>query len=1013
MSKALKQIVRKHELDSKFMESMAAKLGIELRYGQDTIITEYEERLLLSAAGIAEPQAADEKAEPEAIADLINLKFAEDLLPGTKPTYRPPGLHELLCHGDILNALDQHSADSISRRMTLVLRHLAAHGRTSVVKGTHALINKGWRRTPLGGHSGSHFYLWWAPKGAPPVESLGGADGSIYIRQIRHHDDHTRLEPGAPNDYLPLSTEYLTDGTTFPEPWTADQKEFCTNLDGVRILNGSPGSGKTTALWNAVDARASERVLYVTWSPQLVTEAREHFAVFAPEKSTVVGLPFAQLVELLLAKNDRHAEAAVESDFGSFQAAAAKLPPNCLGPWREHLRSLYAELRAYLVGAALPDEPQNLEDPQRPRLSNRKFVELRSGDLGDTVAQATLNIVCSLEKEDSLERFFPGLSRAFDATRYLLAGSVLPKELREVDRIVVDEVQDLTPLEALVPIVLARRLAEARDDRRAPFLLFAGDPAQTVRPTGFKWGAFKDLLKRRLGATARETELAANVRSPLRISELVNAAADLYSAVPKKDRPKGAVLTAETNESTNDQIYYCQAAPDNNISSLLESLADEQDLALICLEDEIPAYIPETARDAILSPEVVKGRDFQKICVLDASKYLRAIQAEPEYARGHQNVVPLWKRTAADRFRVALSRATEVLLFLDIEVERGATSEIEKFLKGTDYIPVESEEILPYLAEQETEERVQGCIKDALGALDSVPALAWRRARQAIRLLGDPRKPNAVLDESLRREAYLTCARVALSVYHNLKGRDLLRTGADAAEKGGRQDIANFYEAMLALPMDNKAEIEFSALGDVLEALAKVTPREIWLEVGISSRFTVWKENLAAGLPQLREKELIRVGERLGLYYEALQIPEPRSEARRTVIGLCDQLLEKHQYKTAMKLLEKQARPPDLQLARCYEGLGLFMEAADHFERAGDWSAAIRCHRALANLDGALRCLKHIDDHPDSDFLNWMNRLRTVLVEKPARSELTTAETKWLRSLFDHLIAAKASDKKP
>lgn len=76
-----------------------------------------------------------------------------------------------------------------SRRLNLALRHPSLIGTTSVVKFVHG-SGRGWRRTPLGGGGGSHFHLWWAPFGTPPVAHLGSLrPGDVVVRALRHHDE--------------------------------------------------------------------------------------------------------------------------------------------------------------------------------------------------------------------------------------------------------------------------------------------------------------------------------------------------------------------------------------------------------------------------------------------------------------------------------------------------------------------------------------------------------------------------------------------------------------------------------------------------------------------------------------------------------------------------------------------------------------------------------------------------------------------------------------------------------
>ena len=96
------------------------------------------------------------------------------------------------------------------------------------------------------------------------------------------------------------------------------------------------------------------------------------------------------------------------------------------------------------------------------------------------------------------------------------------------------------------------------------------------------------------------------------------------------------------------------------------------------------------------------------------------------------------RRTAIDHLRVTLSRATETLVFVDVapgDRERALSLE----LLG-DAAPYDPEDLVDHFAHAEAspEERVLARTNDARVLIDSAPGRAWQRARQAIRLLGDP-----------------------------------------------------------------------------------------------------------------------------------------------------------------------------------------------------------------------------------------------------------------------------------
>ena len=144
-----------------------------------------------------------------------------------------------------------------------------------------------------------------------------------------------------------------------------------------------------------------------------------------------------------------------------------------------------------------------------------------------------------------------------------------------------------------------------------------------MRPTDFEWGWLSDLLHARLG-TPSEYKLAANLRSPHRIAELVNRVWDLYSHIQKQERPSGTGY-AEIDDDATDQILYCTAAPGPELNELLISLSTREGLALITLEDTVPAFVPEAARRAVLTVSEAKGLDFHSVCVLDAGRHIDRI----------------------------------------------------------------------------------------------------------------------------------------------------------------------------------------------------------------------------------------------------------------------------------------------------------------------------------------------------------------------------------------------------
>ena len=75
--------------------------------------------------------------------------------------------HGLWVHPEVPDGLG--GMTPLRQRLGIVLQHLAAHGRTTVVKGCRDAVNRGWRRSPLGGSGGMQYYLWWTVQGSRPA----------------------------------------------------------------------------------------------------------------------------------------------------------------------------------------------------------------------------------------------------------------------------------------------------------------------------------------------------------------------------------------------------------------------------------------------------------------------------------------------------------------------------------------------------------------------------------------------------------------------------------------------------------------------------------------------------------------------------------------------------------------------------------------------------------------------------------------------------------------------------
>ena len=652
--------------------------------------------------------------------------------------------HRLWLHPEVSDHL--RAWTHLYRRLGLVLQHLAAHGRTTVVKGCKD-GNRGWLRSPLGGAHGMQYYLWWTPRGSRVAGTVALPPDSILVRAARHHDDHAPLKAGSFDDYLSLCAPDDLNDDIAGRPWTDAQLDFVEDERPVRLILGRPGSGKTTVLWKAVEARSGQRVLYLTWSSALTRHAQERFASFAPADIEVVARDFATFVgEIRQADLARQALAASRA---KFDAAIIRLGRDMAGPWKNRRDALHAELRAILFGRAMPGESGCTAERGVARLSEEAYRDLR-GDydgVGPKAAKALLKVARSLPA-DAVRAVFPELVAATRAIDRLREDDI-PEGFDDFDRIVVDEVQDLTLLETAVVVELCRAIA--RRQGRAPWLLMAGDAGQTVRPTGFDWGPLSDLLARRVGAPAR-FHLEEHLRCPSRIAEVVERASERYVDLEKRVRPTKQ-RRQQGGQHVDAHLVYVHVPGRSQAADLLERLAEADDAVVLSARNDLPSWLPERLRDSVLTPAEAKGLEYQSVCLLDPGRLLSHLGSEEQAYATDAELDLQARRTAIDHLRVTLSRATETLVFIDVE----ATAEerdLSLALLG-DGAPYTPEDLLDHFAHADAspEERVQARTNDARLLIDSAPGRAWQRARQAFRLLGDPELPNGVADRAVRLDA--------------------------------------------------------------------------------------------------------------------------------------------------------------------------------------------------------------------------------------------------------------------
>ena len=898
-----------------------------------------------------------------------------------------PG-NALFCHQEFLEKMEENRANTVGRRAALLLQRLFVDLRRQYYKPTQG-DNRGWRRSPLGGNHGSHFYAWWAPKGAAPLkvnpEFESAPEGAIFLRDIRHHDDHRPLNPqSVAEHYLPIGVKELRQEDYVPAPWTPAQAKFADARQKIRLIKGFPGSGKTTALWHAADMAGRKSILYITYSPELAALARDHFDKFAPSHKQFHVVTYSEFLRQVVGSDAPFEPVRLIRQ--AFVKEVSGFSPTILGPWSSEKAGLYDEMHAHLFGALLPFPVGRFAGFPDRRITARQYRDLRERAIGRVAAEAVVEVCETLRRRDSRTvegRFFKELDLAWNAVQRIRSQG--PGRFAGFDCIALDEAQDLTPIEALAIVELAGAVGSATANLN---VLVSGDEAQTVRPTDFEWGWFQDLLHHRL-ASPVEFKLQTNLRSPRRIATLVNRVWDLYGAIAKSERPGGTGV-AEIDDNAGDQVILCAAKSGPELDELLEVFSEREGLALIAMGEEIPAYVPERLRDRVLTTFEAKGLDFQSVCILDAGKWLDRVLQARDRGRGLE-LEDLSKRLAIDQLRVALSRPAERLYWLDVNPNDRILGHSENMLAsgGERAYPMVPAVLLKTLEEEalDAEERVRLCESDAHQFLAIRPALAWSRARQAVALLGEAGGKFSVSDPAARISAYLTLCQVAFTLAFrkvNLPsemGRvDLFGEAAQAVERIGRTSFAALLRAIGDHERDFGVEKAPSLLrlGSLLARYREDV--EPWLLQELQPRSAAWLQSMEDQVALFPDM-VLEILPALYKIFVPLEAEQRTANVREKAIRA---LMRMNGYKGALQILQQAPDADPKLIAECREGLGELDLAAAEYLKSGSSQDALRCYRLIPDFDKSLHLLEAVGKHPAMESLLWLRRMRDLAAERPA-----------------------------
>ncbi|HWO18777.1 MAG TPA: hypothetical protein VNO30_08370 [Kofleriaceae bacterium] len=685
---------------------------------------------------------------------------------------RSGGEHRIHLHVDIVKFLENPREERrLKASVKRLLREMLVGGRSQRrVKSTRG-ANTGWLRAPLGDNGGHHYYLWHALQGQRPVQGLALERGDVAVRAVRHHDATKDVfDGGSPDDYLIFDAreyvEMFESDAAEADVLSQEQRDAFQSAAFASITKGHPGAGKTTLQLERA-RRQEGRLLFLTFGAAQRDEAERWLRTYAPTDLAFQAWTHEQLLRAL-DPGWTPPPPAEEAASALAEALGGELPR--LGPWRNRMTALYAELRAHYWGRALPIELRGTSASVDEASRKRSYRERRTEVLGEASVEAALRAADALP-EESRRRLFGDLERAAAIAGALIArgAEALPEELRTLGAVLVDEVQDLTLVEALVCVLVVH--AAARGAGIRPAFHAAGDEGQTVRATDFDWGELKDLIALLLTAP-EEFQLPGNVRSPRTLTRVVNRSWDLYKAFGKSQRPRG-YAEAEVDESAVGSVLWVDARQD--LDPVFAAIAKIPGAALVYAGISVPRDVREAAdRAGVLlslgAPEA-KGLDFRVVFVLDAGRVAHQVWSTATSSRGEEAVVEIENRIRVDSIRVAISRSTEVLVFVERELDEPARRRLAALCGGEHelfegVVTDASIDRLEALVDVDTADRTE-LVTELLAEHERTfaddPITGLRIAERAREWLGDSNRAGAVQGR-LRQEVYLAHGRALLRV---------------------------------------------------------------------------------------------------------------------------------------------------------------------------------------------------------------------------------------------------------
>ncbi|HVL08506.1 MAG TPA: ankyrin repeat domain-containing protein, partial [Burkholderiaceae bacterium] len=384
-----------------------------------------------------------------------------------------------------------------------------------------------------------------------------------------------------------------------------DAQDAASRHGAPLVLIGAAGSGKTAVVLSRL-REAEGKVLYVTQSAYLAQSARALYAAHGYEnpRQEVAFLNYRELLETLRVPAGR------EVMLPAFAAWCDRHRPALRAVGEIDAHALFEEFRGVL--GAQPGGPLSLHDylalgerqsllePARREAAHALF--LRYQQWLDEAGLYDTNLVAHAWRTGIAER----------------SGTAE----QGYDFVVVDEVQDLTPVQLALVLALLRKSGQ---------FLLCGASHQIVHPNFFSWSQVKTLFWRGLAGEAAQRQpiqvLQANYRNTAAVTGLANRLLQLKQArFGSVDRESSFLV-----RSTSGEVGHVQLLParERELTALDTATRKSVQHAVIVLRDEDkPAARAALRTPLLFSVHEAKGLEYPHVVLFNLVSCQRQAYAE-------------------------------------------------------------------------------------------------------------------------------------------------------------------------------------------------------------------------------------------------------------------------------------------------------------------------------------------------------------------------------------------------